>query len=274
MSGYPPPPYGVPFHANGQMPPQMGNYNPAMVQHPYQHQNQASYLYGHSHPNGVSPALHANAYSFQANAQDSRATAPSNGVNHGHTFSGYSGQAPYTALLPPPYPPIPIPFGVPSHVPQYTSQPPPRVSTASAPHFPPLKTSNPQFSSIANLSTPQPQSPALPELEDGEVDDTGSDETVNRPEAASMGSVLSRPSGGEQVGSEGSTTSPTHINEMSQTLRPDQGIFPYLTHPLMENIGLIVSCPRLIWQVKSQYRHLLTTAPAAYVTEWISRALM
>lgn len=215
MSNYPPPPH-------------VGSYNP--FQHPYQQQNQASHFYGQSQSNGVSPAPHANSYSFQANAQDGRATVPDNGVNHGPTFPGYSGQIPYNTLPPPPYPPVPIPYGAPSYAPQYTTQPAPNVNTASAYQSPLLYVSHPQHSPIVDPPTTKPLSPTFPELEDGEVDDIEPDETVKRPEAPIMGSFFSRSSKGEQNESEGSRIVPIHSNEMNQIPRLTQCKFPPLTN--------------------------------------------
>lgn len=210
------------------MSPHVGGYSSGIVQHPYQQQSQAPYYYGQSQSNGMSPAPNANAYSFGANAQDVRASVPSNGVNHGAPFAGYHGQTPYNTLPAPPYPPIPKPYGAYSHAPQYPSQPPPRLNTVSAHPFPLSHLSGPQQSTNDNTAAVKPLSPALPELEDGEVDDAEPDNIVNHPEAASMGSRISRSSGGEQDESEGPRIAATHNNEVTQASQLAQGIDSHL----------------------------------------------
>jgi len=217
MSNYPPPPYGA-------LAPQVGSYNSGMAQQSYQQQNLSPYYYGPSQPNGVSPAPHANAHSFQVNAQDVRASLPSNGVNHGPTFAKYE-QAPYNTLPPPPYPPVSIPYGAPSYAPHCSSQPLQSLHTASAHPFPPSHLLHSQQSTNDNPAVAKPLSPPQPELEDGEVDDTEPDKTVNRQEAASMGSIFSRSPGGEQNESEGSIIAATHSNQVTQPSRLTQGIF-------------------------------------------------
>jgi len=185
MSNYPSLQYGTSYNPSGYMPPSAGTYNAGSSQYPYQSQTQAPYLHGQVPSNGVLPAPHTNAYSFNVNGQG--VTPPSNGVIQ--PFSGY-GTQPYTHALPQPLvPPIPIPSGT-SQFPQTPNQASTTSTVLSTHAYQPSEPSRsrpPVKSQNTDAENPKDVNLAASDLEDGEVDDEESDKPSTLSEANEMG---------------------------------------------------------------------------------------
>lgn len=190
MSNYPSPQYGTSHNLGGHMAPLAGTYSTESSRYTYQNQKQAAYLHGLGPSNGVSPTPHANASSFYVNAQG--VTPPSNGANQG--FAGY-GTQPYPTMLPsPPFPPVRSSFGS-SQFPQSSNQAL-ATSTVSSTHV--YRQPEPTDSRLlvkapsALAEAPKDSILAVSELEDGEVDDEGSDSHSNLSDSNAMGVRFSR----------------------------------------------------------------------------------
>ena len=190
MSNYPlQSTYGLPFNSNSHVAPPVGTYGSSMHQYPYQHMSQAPYLHGQSTANCLPPTLHANVYSFNANTQVPPVSNTGVNGNFGVSHGSYGGQVDHTAIPPPPFPPIPIPYGTPSSVPQPSSQPstisniPSTHNTLLSKHLDPLASEKAQDTDVEKLES---SATAGAELEDGEVNDGDIRIPVNHGETSRM----------------------------------------------------------------------------------------
>ena len=155
-------------------------------------------MYDQSQQSGPPPPPHANAYSFHANAHGVNTPGPGNGVIPATAFGAYGSYTHHihhTAIPPPPYPPAPIPFGSNPYLPSHPTQshaisnPSPLqnlIPSASANQQAPTKVPN------VNSKSSNDFTPAVSDLEDGEVNDGESDKVAQSPEASTMGLTFSR----------------------------------------------------------------------------------
>ncbi|KAL2043997.1 hypothetical protein N7G274_003518 [Stereocaulon virgatum] len=200
MSNHPPPPpYGAPVNnTNGYMAPYMGGYNHAMTQHPYQQREQAPFMYGQSQQSAPPPPPHANANSFHANAHGVTTPGPGNGVIPATVFGAYGSYTHHmhhTAIPPPPYPSAPIPFGSNPYLPSHPTQSYAISNPSPQQNLIPSAPANQQApTNVQNVNSESSNdfTPAVSDLEDGEVNDGESDKIAQPPEASTMDLTFSR----------------------------------------------------------------------------------
>ena len=193
MSNYPSvPEYGTPYIPNGYAAQTGKAYSAEMSQFPYQVRRESPYTHAHvkGPSNGMTPAPHANAHSFDANAQS--VVTSSNRVNNTlpkATTNIYPHELDF-----PPYTLVPLSYDN-SFFPHSSFQNPTNSTVPSSLTHPPSKL--PDLRSPSKDHTPEPKNPRstispASDLEDGEVDDEEIGELSNSSEENEMGLKFSR----------------------------------------------------------------------------------
>lgn len=180
----PPPTYGTHFSLNGHMGSPTGSRHYDLPEYPYPYQNR-SFLYGQSQTNGtpIAPHTNSNTHSFNSNAQDSTTVSSGNEVN-GTPYALYGRQIEYSGFQNAAYPPMPLAHGVPPYAPRHFAQPSTdsnRPSNSSTLFLNLHPAAESQSTNIGNSDTVPP---AMPELEDGEVDDGEAGQVIDQSRAS------------------------------------------------------------------------------------------